>query len=116
MKKSATRAASENLDHLAFLFQLVELEMIDRERRAAERATQSRQVPLPKDALTNSTFSGFINQQAFVVRIDAGDYLDGRENICLYEGAGVEDAFWQPRWGRPHATKVIAYVSFASRS
>ena len=29
--------ATENVDHLAFLLQLCELELIDRERRASER-------------------------------------------------------------------------------
>ena len=36
-EKIAARAAKDNLDHLAFLLQLCELELIDRERRAAER-------------------------------------------------------------------------------
>jgi len=36
-EKIAARAASENLDHLAFLLSLCELELVDRERRAAER-------------------------------------------------------------------------------
>ena len=32
-EKVAARAAKENLDHLAYLLQLVELEMLERERR-----------------------------------------------------------------------------------
>ena len=47
-EKVATRAASENLDHLAFLLQLVELEMIDRERRAAERRLKAAKFPCQK--------------------------------------------------------------------
>ena len=35
--KVASRAANENLDHLAFLLQLLELELIEREQRASER-------------------------------------------------------------------------------
>ena len=35
-EKIAVRAAKDNLDHLAFLLQLCELELIDRERRAGE--------------------------------------------------------------------------------
>ena len=37
-EKVATRTAKENLDHLTFLLQLVELEMVDREHRAADAA------------------------------------------------------------------------------
>ena len=36
-EKIASRAANENLDHLTFLLQLIELEMIQREQRASER-------------------------------------------------------------------------------
>ena len=36
-EKVASRCASDNVDHLGFLLQLCELELIDRERRAAER-------------------------------------------------------------------------------
>jgi DNA replication protein DnaC len=36
-EKVAARCATENVDHLAFLLQLCELELIDRERRASER-------------------------------------------------------------------------------
>jgi len=36
LEKVSSRAAKKNLDHLAFLLQLVELEMIERERRAAD--------------------------------------------------------------------------------
>ena len=38
-EKVAARSAQENLDHLAFLLALCELERVDRERRAAERRT-----------------------------------------------------------------------------
>lgn len=36
-QKIATRCAKDNVDHLGFLLQLCELELIDREKRAAER-------------------------------------------------------------------------------
>ena len=36
-EKVAQRAAAENADHLGFLLQVCELELIERERRAAER-------------------------------------------------------------------------------
>ena len=36
-EKIATRCATANVDHLGFLLQLCELELIERERKAAER-------------------------------------------------------------------------------
>ena len=36
-EKVAPRCATDNVDHLSYLLQLCELELIERERRAAER-------------------------------------------------------------------------------
>ena len=39
-EKLAARAAGENLDHLAYLLALCELELVDRERRAGQNQVQ----------------------------------------------------------------------------
>jgi DNA replication protein DnaC len=44
-EKTALRAAKENLDHLAYLLALCELELVDRERRAAERRWKAARFP-----------------------------------------------------------------------
>ena len=51
--KVASRCASENVDHLGFLQQLCELELVDRERRAAERRLKAARFP------TLKTLEGF---------------------------------------------------------
>ncbi len=38
----------ENVDHLGFLLQLCELELLDRERRAAARRLKAARFPMPK--------------------------------------------------------------------
>lgn len=88
-EKVAARAASENLDHLAFLLQLVELEMIDRERRASERRLKSAKFPFQK-TLDEFDFSAAsaINKP-LLLELMRGDYLDGRENILLVGGSGT---------------------------
>lgn len=43
--KVASRCATENVDHLGFLLQLCELELIDRERRAADRRLKAARFP-----------------------------------------------------------------------
>ena len=87
-EKVATRAASENLDHLAFLLQLVELEMMDRERRAAERRLKSAKFPYQK-TLDEFDFSSATSvNKPLLLELMRGDYLDGRENILLVGGSG----------------------------
>lgn len=46
--KVASRAAVENLDHRAYLQRLCELELIERERRAAERRLKAARFPQTK--------------------------------------------------------------------
>ena len=88
-EKVATRAASENVDHLGFLLQLVELEMIDRERRSAERRLKSAKFPFQK-TLDEFDFSAASSiNKPLLLELMRGDYLDGRENILLVGGSGT---------------------------
>ena len=47
-EKVAGRCAKENADHLSFLLQLCELELLDRERRAAARRLKAAKFPTLK--------------------------------------------------------------------
>ena len=47
-EKVARRCAAENVDHLGFLLQLCELELIERERRAAQRRLKAARFPTVK--------------------------------------------------------------------
>ena len=49
-EKVAARCAKENVDHLGFLLQLCELELLEREARAAAEATEGGAVPGGQDA------------------------------------------------------------------
>ena len=44
----AARCSKENVDHLGFLLQLCELELLGRERRAAQRRLKAARLPSPK--------------------------------------------------------------------
>ena len=46
--KLARQCAAEGLDHVQFLARLVELELIDRERRMIERRIKAAKFPAPK--------------------------------------------------------------------
>jgi DNA replication protein DnaC len=47
-EKVAARAAADNADHLTYLLQLCELELLDREKRAAERRLKAARFPTMK--------------------------------------------------------------------
>lgn len=88
-EKIAHRAAVDNADHLAFLLQLCELELIERERKAAERRLKVARFPSPK-LLDEFDFSArpSINKP-LVLQLIQGDYLDRRENILLVGPSGT---------------------------
>jgi DNA replication protein DnaC len=88
-EKVAARCAREDVDHLGFLLQLCELELIERERRAAGRRLKAARFPSPK------TLDGFdfaaapkVNKPA-VLELARCEYLERRENLLLVGGPGT---------------------------
>jgi len=88
-EKIAQRCAADNADHLAFLLQLVELELIERERKAAERRLKAARFPAAK-MLDEFDFSArpSVNKPQ-VLELVKGEYLDRRENILLVGPSGT---------------------------
>lgn len=88
-EKLAARAAQENLDHLAYLLQLCELELVDRERRAAQRRLKAARFPSHK-TLEEFDFSAqpSINKP-LLLELLRGEYLDRRENVLLVGASGT---------------------------
>jgi len=88
-EKLAARAAKDNLDHLAYLLQLCELELIDRERRAAERRLKAAKFPSQK-TLESFNFKARASiNKPLVLELARGDYLERRENILLVGPSGT---------------------------
>ena len=87
--KIARRCAADNADHLAFLLQLCELELIERERRAAQRRLKAARFPNIK-TLESFDFAArpSINK-TLVLELMRGDYIDKRENILLVGNTGT---------------------------
>ena len=54
-EKLAARCAEENVDHLAFLLQLCELELLDREKRRRSGDCGSRGSPITRRSTTSSS-------------------------------------------------------------
>jgi DNA replication protein DnaC len=88
-EKVATRAGKENLDHLAFLLQLCELELIDRERRAAERRLKAARFPSHKTLDTFDFASRPSVNKPLVAELARGEYLERRENLLLVGPSGT---------------------------
>jgi DNA replication protein DnaC len=85
----AARCAKENVDHLGFLLQLCERELLEREGRAARRRLKAARFPTVK------TLEGFDFATApklnkpLVLELLRCDYLDRRENLLLVGGPGT---------------------------
>jgi DNA replication protein DnaC len=88
-EKIAQRCAADNADHLAFLLQLCELELIERERKAAERRLKMARFPAHK-LLDEFDFQARPSvNKPLVLELAKGEYLDKRENILLVGPSGT---------------------------
>jgi DNA replication protein DnaC len=88
-EKIAQRAAADNADHLAFLLQLCELELIERERRAAERRLKAARFPACK-LLDEFDFKARPSvNKPLLLQLVKGDYLDCRENVLFVGPSGT---------------------------
>ena len=88
-EKIAARAAKDNLDHLAFLLQLCELELIDRERRAGERRLKAARFPSHKTLDEFDFKSRPSVNKPLVLELAKGEYLDRRENLLFVGPSGT---------------------------
>ncbi len=88
-EKVAARCAADNADHLAFLLQLCELELIDRDRRAADRRLKSACFPNHKtlDAFDFKAQPSL--NKVLITELMRGEYIDKRENILLVGNSGT---------------------------
>jgi DNA replication protein DnaC len=88
-EKVARRCASEDVDHLGFLLQLRELELLERERRAAGRRLKAARLPSPK-TLESFDFAAAPNVNKLLVLEPARcEYVERRENLLPVGGPGT---------------------------
>lgn len=88
-QKVASRCASENVDHLAFLLQLCELELIERERRAAQRRLTAAGFPNHK-TLDSFDFKAQPSlNKVLVTELMRCEYLDKKENVLIVGQSGT---------------------------
>jgi DNA replication protein DnaC len=84
----AAQAAADNADYLSYLLQLCELELLDREKRAAERRLKAARLA------TMKTLEGFdlttrpsVNKM-LVAELARGEFINKRENVLLVGDPG----------------------------
>ena len=88
-EKVAARCSKENVDHLGFLLQLCELELLERESRSAERRLKAAKLPTPK-ALDGFDFTAAPSvNKPLILELMGGDYIERRENVILVGSSGT---------------------------
>src|SRR5260370_27270774 len=76
----AHRCAADNADHLTYLLQLTELELLEREKRAAERRLKAARFPTIKTLDTfDFTARPSVNKM-LVTELARCEFIDKREN------------------------------------
>lgn len=98
-QKIATRCAKDNVDHLGFLLQLCELELIDREKRAAERRLKAARFPTYK-TLENFDFTARPSvNKTLVSELMRCLWIEQRENVLFVGNPGT---------GKTHLATALA--------
>lgn len=88
-QKVAERCARENVDHLAYLLQLCELELLEREKRSTQRRLHAARLPSFK-TLDDFDFAAQPSlNRTLIVELTRGMYLDQREAIILIGNPGT---------------------------
>jgi DNA replication protein DnaC len=103
----AATCSKERVDYPTYLLRLVERELIDRERRAAERRVKSARFPVIKMLDTFDFKAQPSINQTLIRELMAGEYLDRHENILFVGNSGT---------GKTHDLLVLdelGYVPFS---
>jgi len=98
-EKVAKRAAADNVDHLTYLLQLLELELLDRDKRAAERRLKAAKFPTIK-TLESFDFAARPSvNKALVAELARCEWIDKRENVLMIGNPGT---------GKSHLATALA--------
>ena len=88
-EKLARQAAADNADHLTYLLQLCELELLERERKAAERRLKAAHFPTLK-SLESFDFSARPSVNRLLIgELARCEYIDRRENVLFVGNPGT---------------------------
>ena len=88
-EKVAIQAASDNADHLSYLLRLTELELLEREKRAAERRVKAARFPTMKTLETFDFAARPSVNKVLIAELMRCEYIDKRENILMVGNPGT---------------------------
>ena len=103
-EKVAHRAASDNADHLSYLLQLCELELLERERRAAERRLKAARFPTIKTLDAFDFAARPSVNKVLIAELARCEFIDKRENVLLIGNPGT---------GKSHLATALATAACA---
>ncbi len=98
-EKLATRCAQENVDHLAFLLQLCELELLEREKRSTQRRLRFARFPNYKTLDTFRFESQSSLNRLLVSELMRCQFIEQRESVILIGNPGT---------GKTHVATALA--------
>jgi DNA replication protein len=88
-EKLAHQAAADNVDHLSYLLQVSELELLERERKAAERRLKAARFPSLKSLETfDFTARPSVNKM-LMAELARAEFIDRRENVLFVGNPGT---------------------------
>jgi len=88
-EKVAKQAAADNADHLAYLLQLSELELLERERKAAERRLKAARFPTLKSFDSFDFAARPSVNKVMIAELERCEYIDRRENVLFVGNPGT---------------------------
>jgi DNA replication protein DnaC len=103
-EKVAARCAKENVDHLGFLLQLCELELLERERRSAARRLTGAKFPTAKGLDAFDFAAAPSVNKPMILELLRCEFVDRREDVLLIGGSGT---------GKTHIATVLGMEACA---
>jgi DNA replication protein DnaC len=85
----ARQCASEGVDHVRYLLRLVEMELIDRERRLVERRIKAAHFPVTKSLDAFDFLAIPTLNKPLVMDLARGGFIDRRENVIAVGNSGT---------------------------
>ena len=101
-EKLAAVCQQQRDDYQTYLLRLAEVEIADRERRAAERRVKAARFPVLKTLDTFDFKAQPALNQELVRQLLRGEYLDRRENVLLIGNSGT---------GKTHLATALAFAA-----
>lgn len=98
-EKAAKQCAADGIDHLGYLARVCELELIERERKAAARRLKAAKFPALKTAAEFNFAAQPAINRSLVLELLKCEFISRKENVLLVGGSGT---------GKTHLATAIA--------